>query len=162
MVTSYTTLYTSHVLGSFSLFFFETWFFFFVYTPRVRAENQTKIIVPPMFLLYFIYTNKSNLSIRTWQKEHVPSPFLKIPVLASELLLSTWLFPSRAKLPLVNYITHLYEEAESTWNTWLVGAHAKKSHLCTKQFRRTYSWASVRKRKVMYIMCIARARPPWP
>lgn len=114
-----------------------------------------------MFLLYFIYT-KSNLSIRTWQKEHVPSPFLKIPVLASELLLSTWLFPSRAKLPLVNYITHLYEEAESTWNTWLVAEHMLKRAISVQSNSDGRIVGPGCEKKKGHVHYVRRPRSPWP
>jgi hypothetical protein len=38
-------------------------------------------------------------------------------------------------------------------------AHAKKSHLCTKQFRRTYSWARVREKERSCTLCASPALP---
>jgi len=37
-------------------------------------------------------------------------------------------------------------------------AHAKKSHLCTKQFRRTYSWGQGAKKKG-HVHYVHRPRP---
>lgn len=84
---------------------------------------------------------------------------------ASELLLyiSTWCCLSQALqfTCQANYITHLYEEAESTRSTWLAAEHMLKRDMYKAIQTDVYGyWSRARKRKVMYIVCIARAPGP--
>lgn len=85
---------------------------------------------------------------------------------ASELLLyiSTWCCLSQALqfTCQANYITHLYEEAESTRSTWLAAEHMLKRDMYKAIQTDVYGWSRAREKERSCTLCVSPAPPAGP